>query len=91
VEIPLALPVIVAGVRLATVTTIGVVTVTALIGKGGLGSLILGGFRNLFPEVAVLVGLVLSVVLASAAEGLFLGAQRLLAPWTRSVRSGVAA
>jgi osmoprotectant transport system permease protein len=91
VEIPLALPVIVAGVRLATVTTIGVVTVTALIGKGGLGFLILAGFRNLFPEVAVLVGVILSVALATAAEGLLLGGQRLLAPWTRSLRMRVAA
>lgn len=91
VEIPLALPVIVAGLRLATVTTIGVVTVTALIGKGGLGYLILAGFRNLFPEVAVLVGVILSVVLATAAEALLLGGQRLIAPWTRSDRTGVVA
>jgi osmoprotectant transport system permease protein len=88
VEIPLALPVIVAGVRLATVTTIGLVTVTAFIGKGGLGFLMLAGFRNLFPEVAVLVGLVLSVALAVLAEGLLLAGQRVLTPWSRKGAAG---
>jgi osmoprotectant transport system permease protein len=88
VEMPLALPVIVAGVRLATVTTIGLVTVTAFIGKGGLGFLMLAGFRNLFPEVAVLVGLVLSVALAVLAEGLLLAGQRVLTPWSRKGVAG---
>lgn len=88
VEIPMALPVIVAGVRLATVTTIGLVTVTAFIGKGGLGFLMLAGFRNLFPEVAVLVGLVLSVALAVLAEGLLLAGQRVLTPWSRKEVAG---
>jgi osmoprotectant transport system permease protein len=86
VEFPLALPVIVAGVRIATVTTIGLVTVTALIGKGGLGFLMLAGFRNLYPEVAVLVGLVLSVALAVTADALLLAAQRVLTPWAASRR-----
>lgn len=81
VEIPLALPVIVAGVRIATVTTIGLVTVTAVIGKGGLGFLMLAGFRNLFPEVAVLAGVVLSVALAVATDALLLAGQRILTPW----------
>jgi osmoprotectant transport system permease protein len=88
VEIPLALPVIVAGVRLATVTTIGLVTVTAFIGKGGLGFLMLAGFRNLFPEVAVVVGLVLSVALAVLAEGVLLAGQRVLTPWSRKGVAG---
>jgi osmoprotectant transport system permease protein len=89
VEIPLALPVIVAGIRIATVTTIGLVTVTSLIGKGGLGFLMLAGFRNLYPEVAVLVGVVLSVALAVAADALLLVGQRLLTPWAaaREVRA----
>jgi osmoprotectant transport system permease protein len=81
IEFPLALPVIVAGIRIATVTTIGLVTVTSLIGKGGLGFLMLAGFRGLYPEVAVLVGLVLSVVLAVTADGLLLAAQRVFTPW----------
>ncbi len=86
VELPLALPVIVAGVRIATVTTIGLVTVTSLIGKGGLGFLMLAGFRNLYPEVAVLVGVGLSVGLAVLTDALILGVQRGLTPWSR--RSG---
>jgi osmoprotectant transport system permease protein len=91
VEVPLALPVIVAGLRLATVTTIGQVTVTAVIGKGGLGFLMLAGFRNLFPEVAVLAGMALSVGLAVAADGLLLATQRALTPWARGRRVGLAA
>jgi osmoprotectant transport system permease protein len=89
VEVPLALPVIVAGTRIATVTTIGLVTVTALIGKGGLGYFFLAAFRRLFGEgppriTAILVGLVLSMALALASEGLLLAGQRLLMPWARA-------
>lgn len=84
VDLPLALPAIVAGLRIATVSTIGLVTVTALIGKGGVGFLFLAGFRNLFPRTtAILLGIVLSMALAIAADGLLLGAQRVLMPWTR--------
>jgi osmoprotectant transport system permease protein len=85
VEMPLALPAIIAGVRIATVTTIGLVTVTALIGKGGLGYLMLAGFRNLFPEIAIVAGVALSVLLAVAADSLILVGQRLLTPWARRV------
>lgn len=82
VELPLALPVIVAGVRIALVTTIGLVTVTALIGKGGLGYFILIGLRQFF-STASLLGAVLSVVLAVVADVLLLLAQRFLTPWSR--------
>ena len=91
VEMPLALPAIIAGMRIATVTTIGLVTVTALIGEGGLGSLMLGGFRNLFPEIAIVAAVVLSVVLAVAADTLILGGQRLLTPWSRGATARVGA
>lgn len=84
VEIPLALPVIMAGIRIATVTTIGLVTVTALIGKGGLGHFILLGIRGLFPTAALL-GSALSIALAVVADGFLLGVQKLLTPWTRAV------
>jgi osmoprotectant transport system permease protein len=83
VELPLALPVIIAGVRVATVTIIGLVTVTALIGKGGFGSLILSGFRLLDPTQLV-VGAVLSTVLAIVADALLVGAERIVTPWARS-------
>jgi osmoprotectant transport system permease protein len=82
VELPLALPVIVAGVRIALVTTIGLVTVTALIGKGGLGYFILIGLRQFF-STASFVGAGLSVVLAVLADALLLLIQRLLTPWRR--------
>jgi osmoprotectant transport system permease protein len=90
IEIPLALPAIVAGLRIATVTTIGLVTVTALIGQGGLGYLMLAGFRPLLPDIAILVGVILSVALAVAADASILGAQRMLSPWTRSARARTA-
>jgi osmoprotectant transport system permease protein len=88
VEIPLALPVIMAGVRLTTVTTIGLVTVTALIGLGGFGSLILEGFRFLDASPLV-VGAVASLLLAVAMDGLLVTAERRVTPWAR--RRGVGA
>lgn len=83
VELPVALPAIIAGIRIATVTTIGLVTVTALIGKGGLGRLILLGLRQFFPT-PTLVGAVLSIVLALSADALLLLSQRALVPWART-------
>lgn len=82
VDVPLALPVIVAGIRLATVTTIGLVTVTALIGQGGLGQFILRGLR-LSDSTQTLVGAVLSVALAILADGALVAGQRFLTPWSR--------
>jgi osmoprotectant transport system permease protein len=86
VELPLALPVIIAGIRIATVTTIGLVTVTALIGKGGYGQFILQGLEQFF-STPLIVGATLSVVLSLTADGLLLLAQRLLTPWTHAARS----
>lgn len=84
VEIPLALPIIIAGVRIATVTVIGLVTVTALLGLGGLGQLILTGFRVLPPFPTMIVaGTLMSVLLAITADLALLGVQRLVTPWTR--------
>ncbi len=80
VELPLALPAVVAGIRVATVTTIGLVTVAALIGHGGLGQLILDGLNRDFPTPLV-VGSTLSVALAAVADLTLVGAQRLLSPW----------
>lgn len=84
VEIPLALPGIMAGLRIATVTTIGLVTVAAVIGQGGLGQLILDdGLQRDF-TTPVVVGTVLSVALAFVADLALLGVQRLLTPWSRT-------
>jgi osmoprotectant transport system permease protein len=82
IELPLALPVIVAGLRVATVSTIGLVMVTALIGEGGLGQLMLRGF-TLQNYTAVGVGTVLSVALAVMADLLFIGLLWVAAPWRR--------
>src|SRR2546425_7411784 len=82
IDIPLALPAIMAGIRIATVTTIGLVTVTALIGEGGLGSLILDGLIRDFKSPLV-VGTVLSVALAVVADVSLASAQRAITPWAR--------
>jgi osmoprotectant transport system permease protein len=80
VELPLALPAIVAGIRLALVTTVGLVTVAALIGHGGLGHLILDGLNRRF-RTPLVVGSVLSVTLAALADVVLLRVQRRLSPW----------
>jgi len=80
IELPLAVPAIMAGVRLAVVTTVGLVTVAALIGHGGLGHLILDGLNRRF-RTPLVVGSVLSVALAVTLDLLLLGVQRLMTPW----------
>lgn len=82
VELPLALPAIVAGVRIATVTTIGLVTVAALIGHGGLGQLILDGLNRDF-RTPLVVGSALSVAMAAVADVALVVAQRWLTPWAQ--------
>lgn len=82
VQLPLALPVIVAGIRVATITTIGLVTVTALIGQGGLGYFILIGIQRFF-STPLLLGAFLSVALAVAADAALVVLQRALTPWAR--------
>lgn len=79
-ELPLALPVVVAGLRIATVTTVGLVTVTALLGLGGYGFFILRGLNTFF-WTQLIVGVVLSVLLATVFDLLFVLAQRVLSPW----------
>jgi osmoprotectant transport system permease protein len=72
---------IIAGVRIATISTIGLVTVTALIGQGGFGYFILIGIQRAF-STELLVGAVCSVALAVVADGLLVLLQRRLTPWT---------
>jgi osmoprotectant transport system permease protein len=83
VELPLALPVVVAGLRITTVTTIGLVMVTGVIGVGGEGQLMLRGF-TLQNYTAVYVGTAISIGLAVVADLLLLGALRLATPWRRA-------
>lgn len=85
VEIPLALPAIIAGVRIAAVTTVGLVTVTGLIGLGGFGGFINAGLKRQFPTQIVLGG-GLSVVLAVLLDVLLLLVERALTPWRRAGR-----
>jgi osmoprotectant transport system permease protein len=67
VELPLAVPAIVAGLRIATVTTIGTATIAAAIGGGGLGVFIFRGLA-MFDKAAVLAGAVPAAVMALAAD-----------------------
>ena len=82
VEFPLAVPVIVAGLRIATVTIIGLVTVAGLIGQGGLGALMIRGFSRGFPT-QIYLGAFLTVVLALMADAALLILQRAVTPWLR--------
>lgn len=86
VQLPLALPSVLAGLRVATVTTIGLVNVTAFIGQGGLGQLIITGFNQDF-NTPIIVGLVLSVILAAAADAALVILERLCLPWERGRRA----
>jgi len=87
VQLPLAIPSIVAGLRVATVSTIGLVTIGALLGYGGLGNLILSGFVNNAYHAQIMTATLLVVALAVVADGLLVLVQRLLAPWLRKVRT----
>jgi osmoprotectant transport system permease protein len=80
VELPMALPVIFAGLRVAAVSTISLVSVGALIGTGGLGQLFIEGFQIDNPS-EVWVGLIVTILLALAVDLLIVGVGRLLTPW----------
>jgi osmoprotectant transport system permease protein len=84
VEMPLALPSIMAGIRIATVTTIGLATLASLVAQGGLGFLIIyEGFQRQILSAAI-VGSALAVGLAIVSDGVLVVIQRMLTPWARS-------
>lgn len=85
VELPLALPVIMAGLRVATVSTVALVTVGSIVSYGGLGNLLLEGFRSTF-KAQILTASVLCVLLAVALDLALVLVQRVLTPWTRHAR-----
>ena len=85
VEVPLALPAIMAGLRVATVSAVALTTVGSILDYGGLGDLLVDGTRTDF-KAQVLATSVLCVVLAVALDLLLVGLQRLLTPWARSAR-----
>ncbi|MCB5908678.1 ABC transporter permease [Streptomyces pinistramenti] len=82
VELPLALPAAMAGLRIATVSAVALTTVGAIVGHGGLGNLIYAGMNSFF-KAQVLTASVLCVLIAVAFDLLLLGAERLLTPWRR--------
>jgi osmoprotectant transport system permease protein len=86
VQLPLAVPLIMSGVRVAAVTTIGLVTVAAIIGGnrfGGLGQFITEGLQTDF-DTKIYLGAVGSVILAFLVDGALVGVQRFLTPWARA-------
>ncbi|MGH9057782.1 MAG: ABC transporter permease [Acidimicrobiales bacterium] len=83
VDLPLAAPAIMAGIRLATVTTVGLVTVASLVGAGGgLGTLIALGQQNNF-RTQIVLGAGLSIVLAALFDAALVLVQRVVTPWAR--------
>ena len=83
VQLPLAMPTIFAGLRVAAVSTVALVTVGFLVGYGGLGNLIYEGLQSFF-KAQVLAASVLCVVLAIVADLLIVGAERFATPWRRA-------
>ncbi|QZY30715.1 ABC transporter permease [Nocardioides coralli] len=86
IELPLALPVIMAGLRVATVSTVALTTIGTLVSFGGLGDLIRDGVETNF-RAELLAAAVLCVVLAVLLDALLVLAQRAMTPWTRGVRA----
>jgi osmoprotectant transport system permease protein len=84
VQLPLAMPVILTGLRVATVANVSMVSIAALIGIGGLGQLFTRGFQLGFYLPPIVIGLVLSVTLAVIADVLIVALQRGLTPWARA-------
>jgi len=83
VELPLALPAFMAGLRIATVSTVALVTVGVIVGHGGLGQLITGGFNANFYRAEIVTGAIGCVLLALVADLVLAGVERSLTPWTR--------
>lgn len=85
VELPNALPSIVAGLRLATVTTVALVTVGVVVGYGGLGQLMFRGFRSNY-HAEIMTATVLCLLLALVCDLVLAGVGRLVTPWARTAR-----
>ena len=83
IEVPLALPAIVAGVRVATVSTVALVPITALIGQGGFGQFINEGLLDLF-KTPLVVGITCSIAMAVVADLALVALERRLSPWSRA-------
>jgi osmoprotectant transport system permease protein len=88
VELPIALPVIVSGLRIATVTTVGLVPISGILGsdQGGLGTFIFDGLNRFF-NTPLFVGGILTVVLAVALDVSLVRIEHVLTPWIRRARA----
>ncbi len=87
IDLPLALPAFMAGLRIATVSTVALTTVGVLVGHGGFGQMIVGGFNANFYRAEIVTGAVACVLLALVADLLLAGLERVLTPWARAGRS----
>ena len=85
VDLPLAVPVLLSGIRVVTVSTVSLVTIGALVGIHSLGSLLTDGFQRGIQE-EIVTGVVLTMALAIALDGLLVLAGRLLTPWVDRAR-----
>jgi osmoprotectant transport system permease protein len=85
VELPLSLPMVMNGVRIAAVQLVATATIAALAGGGGLGRIITAGF-NLASTPQVVAGAILVAVFALIVEGIFEIAERLAPRWARGAR-----
>ena len=83
VDLPLALPAFMAGLRIATVSTVALTTVGVLVGHGGLGQLITGGFNANFYHAEIMTATVLCLLLALVCDLVLAGVGRRLTPWAR--------
>jgi osmoprotectant transport system permease protein len=87
VELPLALPSILTGLRIATVSTVALMTVGQLVGVGGFGNLIIAGFRNNFYKPQIMTATLACVALAFFLDLVLILAGRLAMPWARRRRA----
>jgi osmoprotectant transport system permease protein len=83
IDLPLALPAFMAGLRIATVSTVALTTVGVLVGHGGLGQMIIGGFNANFYRAEIVTGALGCVLLALVADVLLAAVERLVTPWVR--------
>jgi osmoprotectant transport system permease protein len=86
VELPLAVPVIAAGLRVAAVSNVSLVSVAAVIGVPQLGQLFTAGFQN-FIYAPIFLGLIMILALALVFDGVILAMAALLSPWQRAVQT----
>ncbi|MCP9954223.1 MULTISPECIES: ABC transporter permease [Actinomadura] len=83
VELPIAVPIVIAGTRVAAVSSISLVAVGQLIGQGGLGADIIRGYQLQF-QTQIVAATVLIILLALVTDAILVAVQRLLTPWARA-------